>query len=94
MIKFVLHYNVAPELSKSIHPRKFGNHLTVHQLPDQPTDQPTDCPIDRPSAPQGSQCLISHFLASLGAQVQPDIVHPYCDQLAAVKTGYMLNSIT
>ena len=89
MIKFVLHYNVAPELSKSIHPRKFGNHLTVHQLP----DQPTDCPIDRPSAPQGSQCLISHFLASLGAQVQPDIVHPYCDQLAAVKR-YMLNSIT
>ena len=42
---------------KSTHPRKFGNHVTVHHpLP------------ARPSSPQGNQCSISHFLASLGAQ--------------------------
>ena len=47
----------APWVSKSIHSRKFGNHVTVHR------PQPA-----RPSAPQGNQCSISHFLASLGAQ--------------------------
>ena len=45
----------------------------------------------RPSAPQGNQCLFSHFLASLGAQ---EIAHQCCDQLTAVKTGYPLTSIT
>ena len=43
----------APWVSKSTHPRKFGNHVTVHR------PQPA-----RPSAPQGNQCSISHFLAS------------------------------
>ena len=47
----------APWVSKSTHPRKFGNHLTVHR------PQPA-----RPSAPQDNQCSISHFLASLVAQ--------------------------
>ena len=47
----------APWVSKSTHPRKFGNHVTVHRPP-----------AARPSAPQGNQCSISHFLASLGAQ--------------------------
>ena len=47
----------APCVSKSTHPRKFGNHVTVHR------PQPA-----RPSAPQENQCSISHFLASLGAQ--------------------------
>ena len=37
--------------------------------------------------------LISLFLASSGAQVQPDIAHPCCDQLTAVKTEYTLISI-
>ena len=46
----------APWVSKSTHPRKFGNHVTVHRPP------------ARPSAPQGNQCSLSHFLASLGAQ--------------------------
>ena len=46
----------APCVSKSTHPRKFGNHVTVHRPP------------ARPSAPQENQCSISHFLASLGAQ--------------------------
>ena len=40
----------APLLSKSTHPRKFGNHVTVQR----PTDR-------RPSAPQENQCLLSHF---------------------------------
>ena len=47
----------APWVRKSTHPRKFGNHMTVHRLP-----------AARPPAPQGNQCSISHFLASLGAQ--------------------------
>ena len=44
----------------------------------------------RPSAPQGNQCSISHFLVSLGAQENwycTHIAHQYCDQLTAVKTG-------
>ena len=51
-------------------------------------------PTDRPSAPQGNKFLISHFLASLESQVQPDISHPCCDQLTVAKTGYPLTSIT
>ena len=75
----------APWVSKSTHPSKFGNHVTVH------------CPLPaRPSAPQGNQCLISHFLASLGAQENwycTHIAHQCCDQLTAFKTGYLLTSI-
>ena len=54
--------------------------MTVHR---RPTGQPA-------VHITGNQCLISLFLAidsSLGAQVQPDIAHPCCDQLTAVKTG-------
>ena len=75
----------APWLSKSTHARKFGKHVTVHRPP------------ARPSAPQGNQCLISHFLASLGAQEDWYCtlnVHQCCNQLTAVKTGYPLTSIT
>ena len=50
-----------PWVSKSTHPRKFGNHVTV--------DRP---PAARPSAPQAYQCLLSHFLAILGAQEKAD----------------------
>ena len=32
----------------------------------------TDRPSDRPSAPQAYQCLLSHFLATLGAQEEAD----------------------
>ena len=46
----------APQLSKFTHPRKFSNHVTVHRA------------TERPSAPQGNQCLLSHFLDSLGAK--------------------------
>ena len=51
----------APWVSKSTHPRKFGNHVTVHRPP-----------AARPSAPQAYQCLLSHFLATLGAQEKVD----------------------
>ena len=44
----------ARDLSNTTHPRKFGNHVTVHRA------------TERPSAPQGNKCLLSHFLASLG----------------------------
>ena len=44
-------------VSKSTRPRKFGNHVTVHRPP-----------AARPSASQGNQCSIPHFLASLRAQ--------------------------
>ena len=51
----------APWVSKSTHPRKFGNHMTVHR------------PLAAcPSAPQAYQCLLSHFLATLGAQEKAD----------------------
>ena len=46
----------APWVSKSSHPRKFVNHVSVHRL------------HARPSALQGNQWSILHFLASLGAQ--------------------------
>ena len=50
-----------PWVSKSTHPRKFGYHVTVHRPP-----------AARPSAPQAYQCLLSHFLATLGAQEKAD----------------------
>ena len=74
----------APWVSKSTHPRKFGNHVTVHRPP-----------AARPSAPQGNQYSIPHFLTSLGAQEDwycTHIAHQGCDQLTAVKTR--LTSIT
>ena len=49
----------SPWVNQSTHPRKFGNHVT-------------DRPTDRPSAPQAYQCLLSHFLATLGAQEKAD----------------------
>ena len=68
-----------PWVTKSTHPRKFDNHVTVH------------CPpAARLSAPQGNQCSIPHFLACLGAQEDwhcTHIAHQCCDQLTAVKTG-------
>ena len=51
----------------------------------------------RPFAPQGNQCSISHFLASLGAHENwycTHIPHRCCDRLTAVRTGYPLTSIT
>ena len=76
----------APWVSKSTHPRKFGNHVTVHRPP------------ARPSAPQGNQCLIlilsSQFLSTGRLVLHTYIAHQYCDHLTAVKTGHPLTSIT
>ena len=55
----------APWVSKSTHPRKFGYHVTVHRPPARPS-------AAHPSAPQAYQCLLSHFLATLGAQERAD----------------------
>ena len=76
----------APWVSKSTHPE----NLVI-------TWPYTARPPARPSAPQGTQCSISHFLASLGAQEDwycTHIAHQCCDQLTTVKTGYPLTSIT
>ena len=68
----------APWVSKSTHPRKFGNHVTVHRPP------------ARPSAPQGNQCLILTLSSQFGSTgrliLHTYIAHQCCDQLAAVKT--------
>ena len=72
----------APWLSKSTHPRKFGNHVTVHRPP-----------TDRPSAPQENQCLLSHIYL-VWEPKRKLIVHQCCDQLTAIKTGHPLTSIT
>ena len=72
----------APRLSKSTHPRKFGNHVTVHRPP-----------TDRPSAPQENQCLLSHIYL-VWEPKRELIVHQCCDQSTAIKTGHPLTSIT
>ena len=55
----------APCVSKSSHPGKFGNHVTVHRPP-----------AARPSVPQGDQCSIPHFLATIFWQHRKtDIAH-------------------
>ena len=78
----------APWLSKSTHPRKFGNHVTVHRPPT--ADRR---PTDRPSAPQENQCLLSHIYL-VWEPKRKLIVHQCCDQLTAIKTGHSLTSIT
>ena len=45
---------------QATHPRKFGNHVT-----DRPSDRPSVRTTD-------NQCLLSHFLATLGAQEEAD----------------------
>ena len=51
--------------------RKFGNHVTVHR--------PTARPSDRPYATQENQCLLSHFLTTLGAQEKSDCMWSVMD---------------
>ena len=52
----------APWVSKSTHPRKFDNHVTVH-LP----------PADRLSAPQAYQCKITQS-TSVATQIQREVI--------------------
>ena len=35
----------APYLTKSTHPRKFGNHVTVHRTKERPSDRATGKPM-------------------------------------------------
>ena len=46
---------------KSTHPRKFGNHVTVHRPP------------DRPSAPQAYQCKITQS-TGMATQMQLEVI--------------------
>ena len=62
----------------SIHPRNFGSHMTVH-----------------PSvSPQGNQGEMLHFLASVGACNMILHILVMVNKLSAVKTRYLLTSIT
>lgn len=45
---------IIKKICLSVHPRNFRTHVSVR-------------PSDRPSAPQGNQCEISNFLASVSA---------------------------
>ena len=56
-----------------------GNHVTVHRPTARASVRTTGTPM---------------FNLTLSIRVQPDIAHPCCDQLTAVKTGYPLTSIT
>ena len=58
----------APWVSESTHPRKFGNHVTVHRPP------------ARPSAPQGNQCLILTLSSQFGSTGRL-ILHTYCTSM-------------
>ena len=59
---------------------KFGNHVTVHR----PTARPS---VRTTGIPMFTLTLSSYFLSPL-------IAHQCCDQLTAVKTRYLLTSIT
>ena len=74
----------APLLSKSFHPRKFGNHVTVHR----PTDR-------RPSAPQENQCLLSHcfFQSKHCISKLPILSCPPGGTLIRKGRGYFLYSL-
>ena len=75
----------APWVSKSTHPRKFGNHVTVHRPPALPL----------PVRPHHRHTNIySHTFQLLWEPRRKLIAHQCCHQLTAVKTGYPLTSIT
>ena len=72
----------APLVCKSTHTRKFSNHVTVH----------------RPSVRTTGEPMFNFTLSSSFGSLGKLILHTYCtsmcDQLTAVKTGYLLTSIT
>ena len=57
------HASGAPWVREYTHPRKFGNHVTVHW-------QPT---TDRPSAPQACQCKITQS-TGMATQMQLKVI--------------------
>ena len=68
----------------STHPRKFGNHVTVHRL----TARPPERPSVRTTGLPMFTLTHSRFFGS------PQIAYQCCDQLTAVKTRHPLSSIT
>ena len=69
----------APWVSKSTHPKKVGNQVTVHRSSVRTTGKP----------------MFNFTLSSSFGSIGKLILHTYCcDQLTAVKTGYLLTSIT
>ena len=69
---------IAKKIWLSIHLRNFGSHMTVH-----------------PSvSPQGNQGEMSHFLASVGPCNMILHILVVVNKLSAVKTWYLLTSIT
>ena len=73
----------APWVSKSTHPRKFGNNVTVHRL----NKQPSVCTTRKPMFTLTLSCLF-------GSPGENLIARQCCDQLTAVKAGYPLTSTT
>ena len=66
----------APWVSQSTHPRKFGNHVTVHRPPTADRRPPTADrrPLtDRPSAPHAYQCKITQS-TGVATQTQVEII--------------------
>ena len=57
----------------NVFPRKLMKFPRMEKVNSVPTPLLTWPYTERQSAPQGNQCLILQFLASLGAQEQPDI---------------------
>ena len=53
------------KMKQSTHPRKFGNHVTVHR--------PTAHPRDRPFAPQMYQCKITQS-TGMATQMQLEVI--------------------
>ena len=72
----------APWVSKSTHPRKFGNHVTEHQ------------PNEAPSVRATGKPMFTHAFQLVWEPWKKLIAHQCCDQLTAVKTGHPLTSIT
>ena len=78
--RFALRVNGAPQLSKSTHPRKFGNHMTVHR----PSERASARPHHRATN------VYSPTFQLIWEPKRKLIAHQCCDQLTAVKTGYPL----
>ena len=80
-LKHVGHFNSnAPQLRKSTHPRKCGNHVIVLRPSVRPHHRETN--------------VYSYTFQLVWEPKRKLIAHQCCDQLTAVKTGYPLTSIT
>ena len=76
-------FAIAKKIWWAIHPRirNFGSHLTAR-------------PPVHPSVLTTGKPMLSVTLSSWCESLQTDNAHPCCGQLTAVKTGFLLTSIT